>query len=107
MQGQAVDVGVARPEALALVQAVGGAARRARGQVDGATAQLAGTGDPGDVALRELAAIVVDLGGAAAVTAEIERRLELAEHALSRIDITESVRADLVAAARYVTARDR
>jgi geranylgeranyl diphosphate synthase type I len=70
-------------------------------------AHLASSGDPGDAALRELAGIVVDLGGAAAVTAEIERRLALAENALSTIDITESVRADLVAAARYVTARDR
>jgi geranylgeranyl diphosphate synthase type I len=70
-------------------------------------AHLAGTGDPGDAVLRELAGIVTDLGGGDAVTTEIERRLTLAEHALTTIDITESVRADLVAAARYVTARDR
>lgn len=68
---------------------------------------LAGTGDPGDAALRELAGIVTDLGGPAAVTAEIDRRFALAEHALASVDITESARADLVAAARYVTARDR
>jgi geranylgeranyl diphosphate synthase type I len=70
-------------------------------------AHLAGHGDPGEAALRELAEIVTDLGGGDAVTEEIERRLTLAEAALAKIDLTQTVRSDLIAAARYVTARDR
>ena len=68
---------------------------------------LAGTGDPGEEALRALADIVVSLGGADAVSAEIERRMAAAQEALAAIDLKDSVREDLLAAARYVTARDR
>jgi len=68
---------------------------------------LAGTGDPGEAALRELADIVVALGGADAVSAEIDRRIELAEQALAGIELKPAAREDFLAAARYVTARDR
>ena len=68
---------------------------------------LAGTGDPGQQTLRELADIVVALGGAEATSAEIARRIRLAEESLANVDLTNGARDDLIAAAHYVTARDR
>jgi geranylgeranyl diphosphate synthase type I len=70
-------------------------------------AYLAGGDEPNEQALRELAEIVTTLGGAERVSAEVERRLALADAALAGIPLVDTVRADLLAAARYVTARDR
>jgi geranylgeranyl diphosphate synthase type I len=68
---------------------------------------LAGIGDPGQRTLRELADIVVALGGAEATSTEIARRIRLAEESLADVDLTDGARDDLIAAAHYVTARDR
>lgn len=68
---------------------------------------LAGDVEPSEDTLRALADLITELGGGAAVTAEITRRVERAHAALDAIDIEDSVRTDLVAAAHFVTARNR
>jgi geranylgeranyl diphosphate synthase type I len=57
--------------------------------------------------LAELARLVERLGGRDRTTAEVQRQLQLAEGSLAGLDLPTDVASELLATARYVTARDR
>jgi geranylgeranyl diphosphate synthase type I len=73
----------------------------------GLTAWLAGTGEPAPESLPVIADLLDGAGARAWALAEAERRMELAEQALTQVDLEPHARAELLALAHYVVERDR
>jgi len=68
---------------------------------------LTGSAPADEDELAGLARLVERLGGRERTTGEIQRGLALAETSLAGLDLPTEVRSELLATARYVTARDR
>jgi geranylgeranyl diphosphate synthase type I len=67
---------------------------------------LGSTDEPGPASLVDAAAMLEAAGARRWALAEAARRMELAERALSAVDLHPAARADMVALARYVVERD-
>jgi geranylgeranyl diphosphate synthase type I len=71
------------------------------------TSWLGGTREPAEAELSEIAELLDRAGARAWALAEAEQHMELAEHALTLVDLEPHARTELLALARYVVERDR
>jgi geranylgeranyl diphosphate synthase type I len=67
---------------------------------------LRGSGEPAPAALARVADLLDHLGARHWALAQARRRMELAEEALSTVDIKPEARSELLELARYVVERD-